>query len=198
MCFAAFVHTHTCILYEVNTWVTKTVCTPRSVDQKNEKHPRQIDKPQIMKYLRMIYGTYTVQTWLQFLLYICIYIYILFLQCIRGFLYVWRTRHGRFYHLTHVLALSPPSCFPPLLHAPARVRVCVSLLLQDPSDYPRRVQPNQLFVDMDNEVVFVPVNGMPVPLSIHTIKNVTQPDPDNHCHYLRINFFTSGAVSGDR
>lgn len=67
---------------------------------------------------------------------------------------------------------------------------------KDPSAYPRRVQPNQLFVDMDNEVVFVPVNGMPVPLSIHTIKNVTQPDPDNHCHYLRINFFTSGAAVG--
>lgn len=65
---------------------------------------------------------------------------------------------------------------------------------QDPADYPRRVQPNQLFVDMEKEVVFAPINGQPVPLSIHTIKNVTQPDPDNHCHYLRINFFTSGAV----
>ncbi len=58
------------------------------------------------------------------------------------------------------------------------------------------MQPNQLYVDMDKEVVFAPINGQPVPLSIHTIKNVTQPDPDNHCHYLRINFFTSGAVSG--
>ena len=67
-------------------------------------------------------------------------------------------------------------------------------LPQDPSEYPRRVQPNQLFVDMDREVVFVPINGQPVPLSIHTIKNVTQPDPDNHCHYLRINFFASGTV----
>ena len=67
---------------------------------------------------------------------------------------------------------------------------------QDPSEYPRRVQPNQLYVDMEREVVFAPVNGQPVPLSIHTIKNVTQPDPDNHCYYLRINFFTSGAVRG--
>ena len=57
------------------------------------------------------------------------------------------------------------------------------------------MQPNQLYVDMEKEVVFAPVNGQPVPLSIHTIKNVTQPDPDNHCYYLRINFFTSGAVS---
>lgn len=57
------------------------------------------------------------------------------------------------------------------------------------------MQPNQLFVDMDKEVVFAPINGQPVPLSIHTIKNVTQPDPDNHCHYLRINFFTAGLVS---
>lgn len=68
------------------------------------------------------------------------------------------------------------------------------MISQDPSEYPRRVQPNQLFVDMDKEVVFVPINGQPVPLSIHTIKNVTQPDPDNHCHYLRINFFTSETV----
>ncbi|CAM9902691.1 unnamed protein product [Ascophyllum nodosum] len=67
---------------------------------------------------------------------------------------------------------------------------------RDPSEYPRRVQPNQLFVDMDREVVFVPINGQPVPLSIHTIKNVTQPDPDNHCHYLRINFFASGTSLG--
>ncbi|CAM9230410.1 unnamed protein product [Ectocarpus sp. 4 AP-2014] len=67
---------------------------------------------------------------------------------------------------------------------------------KDPADYPRRVQPNQLFVDMEKEVVFAPINGQPVPLSIHTIKNVTQPDPDNHCHYLRINFFTSGASLG--
>lgn len=51
---------------------------------------------------------------------------------------------------------------------------------------------------MDKEVVFVPINGQPVPLSIHTIKNVTQPDPDNHCYYLRINFFTSGTVSPPR
>ncbi|CAN0025848.1 unnamed protein product, partial [Ectocarpus sp. 12 AP-2014] len=67
---------------------------------------------------------------------------------------------------------------------------------KDPADYPRRVQPNQLFVDMEKEVVFAPINGQPVPLSIHTIKNVTQPDPDNHCHYLRINFFTSGSSLG--
>lgn len=55
--------------------------------------------------------------------------------------------------------------------------------------------PNQLFVDMEKEVVFVPINGQPVPLSIHTIKNVTQPDPDNHRYELRINLFTAGAVS---
>ncbi|CAM9487349.1 unnamed protein product, partial [Laminaria digitata] len=69
-------------------------------------------------------------------------------------------------------------------------------LYKDPAEYPRRVQPNQLYVDMEREVVFAPVNGQPVPLSIHTIKNVTQPDPDNHCYYLRINFFTSGASLG--
>eukprot|EP00752_Nemacystus_decipiens_P016325 g14600.t1 len=67
---------------------------------------------------------------------------------------------------------------------------------KDSADYPKRVQPNQLFVDMDQEVVFAPINGQPVPLSIHTIKNVTQPDPDNHCHYLRINFFTAGLSLG--
>ncbi|CAM9336105.1 unnamed protein product [Discosporangium mesarthrocarpum] len=49
---------------------------------------------------------------------------------------------------------------------------------------------------MDKEVVFVPINGQPVPFSIHTIKNVAQPDPDNHSFYLRINFFSAGSALG--
>jgi nucleosome binding factor SPN SPT16 subunit len=51
-------------------------------------------------------------------------------------------------------------------------------------------------VDMDREVVLCPVNGQPVPFAIHTIKNVVQPEPDNHAHYLRINFFAPGQALG--
>ncbi|CAM9584449.1 unnamed protein product, partial [Choristocarpus tenellus] len=69
-------------------------------------------------------------------------------------------------------------------------------VLQDSKEYPRKVQPNQIFVDMEKEAVFVPINGQPVPFSIHTIKNVAQPEPDNHSYYLRINFFTAGASLG--
>jgi nucleosome binding factor SPN SPT16 subunit len=51
-------------------------------------------------------------------------------------------------------------------------------------------------VDMDREVVLCPVNGQPVPFAIHTIKNVVLPEPDNHAHYLRINFFAPGQALG--
>lgn len=98
----------------------------------------------------------------------------------------------------------PPSCTNFFISLPTTLSLSPSHVThtthdtnatQDTADYPKRVQPNQLLVDMEKEVVFAPINGQPVPLSIHTIKNVTQPDPDNHWHYLRINFFTSGAVS---
>ncbi|CAM9727855.1 unnamed protein product, partial [Phaeothamnion confervicola] len=63
-------------------------------------------------------------------------------------------------------------------------------------EYPQDTMPNKLSVDMTREVVLVPINGQPVPFSIHTIKNVVMPEPDSHSHYLRINFFAPGQSLG--
>ncbi|CAM9551683.1 unnamed protein product [Chrysoparadoxa australica] len=65
-----------------------------------------------------------------------------------------------------------------------------------PDQYPRDTMPNQIKVDMDSEVVLLPVNGRPVPFAIHTIKNVVMPEPDSHSYYLRINFFAPGQALG--
>eukprot|EP00611_Tribonema_gayanum_P008531 TRINITY_DN180_c0_g1_i2.p1 TRINITY_DN180_c0_g1~~TRINITY_DN180_c0_g1_i2.p1 ORF type:complete len:962 (+),score=485.12 TRINITY_DN180_c0_g1_i2:207-3092(+) len=62
--------------------------------------------------------------------------------------------------------------------------------------YPKDTMPHQIKVDMDREVVLCPINGQPVPFSIHTIKNVVMPEPDNHSFYLRINFFAPGQALG--
>jgi len=67
------------------------------------------------------------------------------------------------------------------------------LLSYDATDqYPKDTMPHQIKTDIDREVVIVPINGQPVPFSIHTIKNVVMPEPDNHSFYLRINFFAPG------
>eukprot|EP01084_Bolivina_argentea_P023878 44596_1 len=62
--------------------------------------------------------------------------------------------------------------------------------------YPSDTMPHQIKVDMDKEVVLLPINGHPVPFAIHTIKNVVMPEPDNHSFYLRINFFAPGQTMG--
>lgn len=45
----------------------------------------------------------------------------------------------------------------------------------------------QLIVDMEAEALIVPINGVPVPFHISTIKNATKSDEGKHT-YLRINF----------
>ena len=50
-------------------------------------------------------------------------------------------------------------------------------------------------VDMDNEVIFLPICGFPVPFHMSMIRNVTMPEPDQ-ATYLRVNFFSPGAASG--
>jgi nucleosome binding factor SPN SPT16 subunit len=45
-------------------------------------------------------------------------------------------------------------------------------------DYPSDLPPNEIYVDMEGQVVFVPINGSPVPFHISMIKNTVQPDPD--------------------
>ena len=61
--------------------------------------------------------------------------------------------------------------------------------------YPYDAQGNKVHVDMDKEVVFLPIGGMPVPFHISTIKNVMMPDPDS-ATYLKINFYTPGQALG--
>ena len=44
--------------------------------------------------------------------------------------------------------------------------------------YPSDLLPSEIYVDMEGQVVFVPINGTPVPFHISMIKNAVQPDPD--------------------
>ncbi|KAF0682668.1 Aste57867_25227 [Aphanomyces stellatus] len=59
------------------------------------------------------------------------------------------------------------------------------------SRYPE-LKPRQVAVDMRAEAVIVPINGIPVPFHISTIKNVSKSEEDK-ATYLRINFFCPGA-----
>lgn len=58
---------------------------------------------------------------------------------------------------------------------------------QSPKNFPNTKQ-RQITVDMDAEAIIVPINGMPVPFHISTIKNATKSDEGKHT-YLRINFY---------
>jgi len=62
-------------------------------------------------------------------------------------------------------------------------------------EYPRDVTSTQLRVDLEKEVILVPLNGQPVPFHISTIKSIQMPEPDR-ATYLRINFFCPGAALG--
>lgn len=61
------------------------------------------------------------------------------------------------------------------------------------SDFPS-VRPRAISVDMEAEAVIVPINGIPVPFHISTLKNATKSDEGQYS-YLRINFHTPQAVS---
>lgn len=62
--------------------------------------------------------------------------------------------------------------------------------------YPSDLLPSEVHVDMEGQVVFVPIHGSPVPFHISMIKNAVQPDPDRASAYLRLNFFTPGQSLG--
>lgn len=51
------------------------------------------------------------------------------------------------------------------------------------------LRPRIITVDMTNEAIIVPINGVPVPFHISVIKSVSKSDEGQHS-YLRINFFT--------
>jgi len=59
-------------------------------------------------------------------------------------------------------------------------------------EYPRDLPASEVFVDMQGQVIFAPMNGSQVPFHVSMIKNAVQPDPDRAASYLRINFFTPG------
>lgn len=62
-----------------------------------------------------------------------------------------------------------------------------------PSDFPS-TRPRQLCVDMEAEAVLVPINGVPVPFHITTIKNASKSDEGQYS-YLRINFHAPQSVT---
>lgn len=57
------------------------------------------------------------------------------------------------------------------------------------SKYPRDIKNISVCVDEDNEVVFLPINSVPVPFHISTIKSVSK-DQGDRAVFLRINFYT--------
>lgn len=70
-----------------------------------------------------------------------------------------------------------------------------------PKNFPS-LRPRVISVDMDNQAVIVPINGVPVPFHISVIKSVSKSDEGQHS-YLRINFFSplnpnSRRVGGSR
>ncbi|KAF1789227.1 Creatinase/Aminopeptidase P/Spt16, N-terminal [Phytophthora cactorum] len=64
-----------------------------------------------------------------------------------------------------------------------------------PQDYPSELRERQVMVDMRAEAVILPINGVPVPFHISTIKNVSKSEEDK-ATYLRINFFVPGTSLG--
>lgn len=58
-----------------------------------------------------------------------------------------------------------------------------------PAHYPAELRRDQIYADTENEVLFVPIYGTPVPFSVHTIKSVSLNDEDNY-GIFRVNFHT--------
>lgn len=59
-------------------------------------------------------------------------------------------------------------------------------------DFPP-MKPRCIVVDMDHEAIIVPINGIPVPFHISTLKNATKSDEGQYS-YLRVNFHTPQAT----
>eukprot|EP00371_Babesia_bovis_P001145 XP_001609792.1 transcriptional regulator [Babesia bovis T2Bo] len=62
-----------------------------------------------------------------------------------------------------------------------------------PNTFPRDLIPNQIYVDVVNEVIMLPVNGYHLPFSILTVKNASCNSEDNQTYNLRINFQVPGS-----
>ncbi|KAK1442684.1 fact complex subunit spt16 [Babesia gibsoni] len=64
-----------------------------------------------------------------------------------------------------------------------------------PNAFATDIVPHQIYVDMRNEVVMLPVNGYHIPFSIMTVKNASCNTEDNMTYTLRINFQVPGSHS---
>lgn len=62
---------------------------------------------------------------------------------------------------------------------------------RSPAEYPKDVSTHQLRIDLEREVIFAPIAGVPVPFHVSAIKSITLPEPDK-ATYLRINFYAPG------
>lgn len=69
------------------------------------------------------------------------------------------------------------------------------LAYSGPQQYPSELRERQVMVDMRAEAVILPINGVPVPFHISTIKNVSKSEEDK-ATYLRINFYVPGTSLG--
>lgn len=69
------------------------------------------------------------------------------------------------------------------------------LAYPNPQSYPPELRERQVMVDMRAEAVILPINGVPVPFHISTIKNVSKSEEDK-ATYLRINFYVPGTSLG--
>lgn len=69
------------------------------------------------------------------------------------------------------------------------------LAYPSPADYPSDLRDRQVMVDMRAEAVILPINGVPVPFHVSTIKNVSKSEEDK-ATYLRINFYAPGQSLG--
>lgn len=58
----------------------------------------------------------------------------------------------------------------------------------------RDIVPNQVKIDMNKEVLFIPINGHPIPFHVSMIKNVILPGDVKNVSYMRISFYTPGAA----
>ena len=61
--------------------------------------------------------------------------------------------------------------------------------------WPKEMKGNRVVVDKKNDTVIFPVNGIPVPFHIATIKNVTK-NEEGKSIFLRVNFVTPGRSFG--
>ncbi|ORM40740.1 FACT complex subunit SPT16 [Babesia sp. Xinjiang] len=62
-----------------------------------------------------------------------------------------------------------------------------------PNAFSPDVVPHQIYVDVVNEVIMLPVNGYHLPFSIMTVKNAACNSEDNQTYTLRINFQVPGS-----